>query len=499
MRHSASSIAKFLGFIIYLNHILACIFYLIGDLERSEGRVSWLSHPDLESQGDNMSLAYLYAFYYSLMTTTTIGYGDVHPISPPGRLYALIAMAIGACVFSYGVTHVITLMSALNQQNREFREKMDRIATYMSFRNLPHALRSDIREFFHYTHSTKTEKRMLEVEKEILSEMSPSLSHEVVLFVNRQIVDKVAFLREVDHRFFQRIVRNLESATFAPNELVINEGEKGDKLYIISKGVVELMKTDKMVRVGTRADGGHFGMISLVENGPTKGRHICSVRTMTYCDFRTLSRRAFMKGLRRYPGAKDDFKRIVAKEFKEFSDKYDALDKYGMVTQKIAETMLTGGGVFELSGSSKTPSNNSDIGIQKNIPPDQDTTEGRVSSKRISSNFMRKPSMRRHSDLRLRRNSDLGEKDKDDEEDGHDEYGSDDEKLDRLQSRNLATPDDIARLRGLMDRLERFLDSASSGGLSNENDLAVGGDGGELEKDAPVQEKGGADTVVTNK
>eukprot|EP00946_MAST-07B_sp_MAST-7B-sp1_P000704 g704.t1 len=194
--------------------------------------------------------------YCNLKSAHPLRFGDANYAAPAvGRIYALVAMAIGACVFSYGVTHVITLMSSLNKQEQAFREKMDRIATYMSFRNLPSSLRSDVREFFHYTHSTKTEKRMLEVEKEILSEMSPSLAHEVVLFVNRQIVDKVAFLRDVDHRFFQRIVRNLESATFAPNELVMKEGEIGKKLFIISKGVVELLKTDNMLRIETRADG----------------------------------------------------------------------------------------------------------------------------------------------------------------------------------------------------------------------------------------------------
>lgn len=286
------------------------------------------------------------------MTTTTIGYGDVHPVSATGRMFGLVAMAIGACVFSYGVTHVITLMSSLNKQEQAFREKMDRIATYMSFRNLPPSLRSDVREFFHYTHSTKTEKRMLEVEKEILSEMSPSLSHEVVLFVNRQIVDKVTFLREVDHRFFQRIVRNLEPATFAPNELVMKEGEIGKKLYIISKGVVELLRTNKMRRVDTRADGGHFGMISIVPNGPTKGKRVCSIRTMTYCDFRTISKRAFNRGLRRYPGVKEDVEHLVEKEFDDFTKMCERvlnpLGGTGRAMQGAMHTMLATGGLFGL-------------------------------------------------------------------------------------------------------------------------------------------------------
>ena len=318
MRHNSISILKFVLFIFYLNHILACVFYLIGDLEFQAGRRSWLEFDNLYTSGP--SLSYLHAFYWSLMTITTIGYGDIHPVSPPGRLFGLLAMMIGATVFAYGVTNVLEMVSAMNQQEHAFREKMDRISSYMTFRNLPKGLRNEIREFFHYTHSTKTEKRMLEVENEILSEMSPSLSHEVVLFVNRSIVDKVTFFRECDHRFFQRIVRSLEPATFAPNELVMKEGEIGSKLYIISKGVVELLHGENLTRLDTRADGSHFGMISIFENGPTKGKRVCSVRTLTYCDFRTISKRAFSRGLRRYPEVKQDIMRLIDKEYESFSE-----------------------------------------------------------------------------------------------------------------------------------------------------------------------------------
>ena len=316
MRHNSISIIKFILFIFYLNHIMSCIFYLIGDIEFSNGRKSWLEMDDLYTA--ESSMGYLYAFYWSLMTITTIGYGDIHPVSPPGRIFGLVAMMIGATVFAYGVTNVLEMMSAMNQQEQAFREKMDRISSYMNFRNLPKGLKSEVREFFHYTHSTKTEKRMLEVEKEILAEMSPSLSHEVVLFVNRSIVDKVVFFRECDHRFFQRIVRSLEPATFAPNELVMKEGEPGSKLYIISKGVVELLHGEQLMRVDTRADGSHFGMISIIEKGPSKGNRVCSVRTLTYCDFRTISKRAFNRGLRRYPEVKHDVRRLVTEEYEAF-------------------------------------------------------------------------------------------------------------------------------------------------------------------------------------
>ena len=137
---------------------MACVFYLIGDTEFKSGRRSWLEMDSLYAQGP--SIGYLYAFYWSLMTTTTIGYGDITPVSPSGRIFGLVAMIIGASVFAYGVTNVLELVSGMNQQEHAFREKMDRISSYMSFRNIPNSLRSDVRDFFLYTHRTKTERNI---------------------------------------------------------------------------------------------------------------------------------------------------------------------------------------------------------------------------------------------------------------------------------------------------------------------------------------------------
>jgi len=465
LRHNSLLMMKFITGVVYLNHLLACIFYLIGDSEFKAGRKSWLEMDQLYTQGP--SIGYLYAFYWSLMTTTTIGYGDITPVSPWGRGFGLVAMVIGASVFAYGVTNVIELMSAMNEQEHSFRAKMDRISTYMSFRNLPKSLRSDVREFFLYTHRTKTERNMLEVEKEILGEMSPSLSHEVVLFVNRSIVDKVAFFRECDHRFFQRIVRSLEPATFAPNELVMKEGETGSKLYIISKGIVEILKGETLERVDTKADGAHFGMISIVDKGPSQGKRICSVRTLTYCDFRTISKRAFNRGLRRYPGVKEDTVRLVEKEFKEFKKLVQTCEEQNANEQH--ENMING-----LPRSSSTESMDDIINAANQADEQEVKGKGKhrnscSPTKNKSKKLKTKGSLsqlRRHSDMRqlhgkigTRRASDLRDViEEDDEHHSPVEHRSSSMGEAGYTINSGMTIEQTEQLSELMVRLEMFLD-----------------------------------------
>ena len=228
------------------------------------------------------------------------------------------------------------------------------------------------------------------------------------------IVDKVAFFRECDHRFFQRIVRSLEPATFAPNELVMKEGEPGSKLYIISKGVVELLHGEELKRVDTRADGAHFGMISIVEKGPSRGKRVCSVRTLTYCDFRTISKRAFNRGLRRYPEVKHDVNRLVGVEYVAFEE---LIRKAAYMEAQLGTNFGKYGEPNHTKGLRRTGSTDSMVDeppptfteddvidpggrseSETSIPPDSPTLRSKSSTK--SGKAISLSNIRRHSDMR---------------------------------------------------------------------------------------------------
>jgi len=72
---------------IFLCHFFACVFLAIG---KSDPQNSWLSHVDKYSshcdydsnnQMSNCSLSqeYAFSFYWSLATTSSVGYGDITP------------------------------------------------------------------------------------------------------------------------------------------------------------------------------------------------------------------------------------------------------------------------------------------------------------------------------------------------------------------------------------------------------------------------------------
>jgi voltage-gated potassium channel Kch len=86
---------------------------------------------------DTIFAKYVTCFYWAIMTTTTIGYGDVSSSGTAQQLFGMLAMLIGALLFGYGVSNVVNIVEELRSGERQFREKMDKFNRYMRSQNFP--------------------------------------------------------------------------------------------------------------------------------------------------------------------------------------------------------------------------------------------------------------------------------------------------------------------------------------------------------------------------
>jgi cAMP-dependent protein kinase regulator len=105
--------------------------------------------------------------------------------------------------------------------------------------------------------------------------------------------------------------------TYKPEEMVIEQGEIGDKLYIIMKGTVLVsVKTQSMgmKRINTLGPGDVFGEIAILRNIPRTAR----ISTVTACQFLTINAKDFLDVYQYFPPkARDNIQLVVAKRLQE--------------------------------------------------------------------------------------------------------------------------------------------------------------------------------------
>jgi len=78
-------------------HMLACIWIFIGRYNY-EKRNNWIV---LSGYADLMDHElYVIAYYYTVTTTVTVGYGDITPKNEGERVFCILLMIIGIISFS---------------------------------------------------------------------------------------------------------------------------------------------------------------------------------------------------------------------------------------------------------------------------------------------------------------------------------------------------------------------------------------------------------------
>ena len=104
----------------------------------------------------------------------------------------------------------------------------------------------------------------------------------------------------------ERLSANLLSGRAAEGELIVREGEPGDRFYVIDSGVVEVEIDGRVVRVLGPGDG--FGEIALIRNVP----RTASVRAIEPVMLFSLARGVFLQAVTGHAEARSATDRIVS-------------------------------------------------------------------------------------------------------------------------------------------------------------------------------------------
>ncbi len=85
------------------------------------------------------------------------------------------------------------------------------------------------------------------------------------------------------------VIRGLHVVSYAPGDIIVSEGERGDSLYIITSGTLKVFLKDqegRAARTGEMGEGSFFGEISLLSGRP----RTATITAATACELLELDR-----------------------------------------------------------------------------------------------------------------------------------------------------------------------------------------------------------------
>ena len=147
------------------------------------------------------------------MTMTTIGYGDVLPVTDGEMICATACMMMGTSIYAYIFGNICSILDGMTLRSQMFYNSMDQLNTFMRDRSLSDGLRKRLREFYRY----KFDHRTLEEWHSLVSDMSPVLQGEVAAQINGSWLSSISLLRNCDDgQFYSQLSLALSSNAYCP-------------------------------------------------------------------------------------------------------------------------------------------------------------------------------------------------------------------------------------------------------------------------------------------
>jgi voltage-gated potassium channel len=255
---------------------------------------------------------YIKAFYWTITTLTTIGYGDITPDGNAQIIFVVFIELIGAAMYGLIIGNIANLIANIDVAKTQYKEKLEKINTFLKYRDIPFSLQKKINNYYNYL----WESRRGYDESSVLDELPDPLKVSVSLYINKEIIEKVPIFEHASEDLIKDIILNLEPVVFTPGDHIVRAGELGFEMFFISKGSVEVTSADERIVYATLTDGQFFGEIALLLSMP----RTATIKAKEYCDLYRLNKETFERVINRYPEFAESIQELAEKRRAEIGE-----------------------------------------------------------------------------------------------------------------------------------------------------------------------------------
>lgn len=285
---------KLLFAILYMAHWTACLWYYIGKSDSYTHENTWIMmnrKPYIKSLGE----IYVECLYWAVTTMSTVGYGDIVPVTFTEKVFCCFVMILACGVFAFILASVSNLVESHTKEANLYRSQVSQMNYFLKTKNVPKELQARAIRYLEYRWSLR--KKRHDNDLEFLSMLSEPLRDEINLHVLGKILYNYKLFRHFETGFIASLTKIINVEIFAPRDIIFCQGETGEKMYFVKTGAVDLFDfisdtTFNVVRVS-----GVFGEVGFLLDS----LRCLSARTSEYSEVLSLDKAGFESDIERFP------------------------------------------------------------------------------------------------------------------------------------------------------------------------------------------------------
>lgn len=262
-------------------HWIACLWIFIGNLSIA-GPNSWIASMDV--QDETASVVYVTALYWSLTTMVSLGYGDVKPTNTTEIYFGSFAVVVASVVLQYLLGNITAFIAEMSASEALYREQSIALNCFMKEKAFPENLRGKVKRYldFIWEHSKNTPLES----SIILPFLSKPLRNEIFTKTRGVVFKTLSVFQSHFSRQVLQLSENLTQMIYAPEDIIISEGELTSTIYFIQAGVVDVYHKSSRSSYKQLSDGQFFGEVAFFSKLP----RTASVRTECFTEIYALER-----------------------------------------------------------------------------------------------------------------------------------------------------------------------------------------------------------------
>lgn len=265
-------LGQFFTMVLVVAHITACLWYFfarIGDFEPE----CWVVRADLVDQ--SQATQYIAAFYWSVTTMVTVGYGDITPKTTIEIIIAIFWMFIGIGFYSYTISSLSTFLMSIDTRESILTAKTEAVRVLAREAGISRDTKSRIMVAIRYN----TFQAGNVWDSSVFDDLPKGLKYEVATSMYDGAYKNFPFFTKRDMAFVLFVMPKLRPMTLNHDEYVYHEGEYADSVYFICRGRVNFVLSHSEVAYKTYLRGSYIGETELVKGLPREDNAQAAGRT----------------------------------------------------------------------------------------------------------------------------------------------------------------------------------------------------------------------------
>uniref|UniRef100_A0A7M5XLN7 Cyclic nucleotide-binding domain-containing protein n=1 Tax=Clytia hemisphaerica TaxID=252671 RepID=A0A7M5XLN7_9CNID len=274
-------IIKLAFMILFITHTCGCVWFIQACFGDTCDPDSWADAAGITAD-TSMFDAYTRSIYWAAATMTSTGYGDITAGTSRGEFIVLFVLIIGLLMYGYCLSSIAAILTNSLSAKIEFTGRIIGVTSFMSEQNLNQALIERVERYLGLVWRIHKGQAIPGAEL-LMGDLPMRLQEEVAYEEMHKIIMKVPIFMNTDDSFMRQLTAKLITYVFMPGDTIVYSGDVGREMYIMRRGLVEVLSKEQNV-MATLGPGGYFGEVGLIFGEP----RTADVRAKTFCELAML-------------------------------------------------------------------------------------------------------------------------------------------------------------------------------------------------------------------